>query len=91
MKLFNNLKVSATVPQGPKNASEFFLTTIIWNLFFPQCGVIAIFMIKICDALKVTLLHECFSRFLNCTNSAKSRKASHICNWYSYEEDFFLL
>ena len=28
--------------------------------------------------LKVTLLHGCFSRFLNCTNGAKSQKASHM-------------
>ena len=28
--------------------------------------------------LKVTLLHRCFSRFLNCTNGTKSRNASHI-------------
>ena len=28
--------------------------------------------------LKVTLLHEDFSRFLNCTNGTESRKASHI-------------
>ena len=28
--------------------------------------------------LKVTLLHGCFLRFLNCTNGAKSRNASHI-------------
>ena len=28
--------------------------------------------------LKVTLFHGCFSRFLNCTNATKSRKASHI-------------
>ena len=27
--------------------------------------------------LKVTLLHDCFSRFLNCTNGTKSRNASH--------------
>ena len=26
--------------------------------------------------LKVTFLHGCFSRFLNCANGAKSRKAS---------------
>ena len=30
--------------------------------------------------LKLTFLHGCFSRFLNCTNSTKSRKASHIAN-----------
>ena len=28
--------------------------------------------------LKVTLLHGCFSRFLNCTNGTKSRNASHV-------------
>ena len=29
--------------------------------------------------LKITLLHGYFSRFLNFTNSTKSRNASHIC------------
>ena len=29
--------------------------------------------------LKVTLLHEHLSRFLNRTNCTKSRKASHLC------------
>ena len=28
--------------------------------------------------LKLTLLHGCFSRFLNCTNGTKLRNASHI-------------
>ena len=28
--------------------------------------------------LKLTLLHGCFSRFLNCTNGTKSRNASHL-------------
>ena len=28
--------------------------------------------------LKVTLLHGCFSRFLNCTNGTKLRKTSHM-------------
>ena len=27
--------------------------------------------------LKVTLIHGCFSRFLNCTNGTKLRKTSH--------------
>ena len=27
---------------------------------------------------KATLLHECFSRFLNCTNGTKSRKTSQM-------------
>ena len=30
--------------------------------------------------LKLTLLHGCFSRFLNCTNGTKSRNAPHISN-----------
>ena len=28
--------------------------------------------------LKVTLLHGCFSHFLNCTNGTKSHNTSHI-------------
>ena len=28
--------------------------------------------------LKATLLHGCFSGFLNCTNGTKSRNASHL-------------
>ena len=35
-------------------------------------------MLKPTTLLKVTLLHVCFSRFLNCRNDTKSRKASHI-------------
>ena len=31
--------------------------------------------------LKVTLLHGCFSHFLNCTNGTKSRNASHLCDF----------
>ena len=34
--------------------------------------------LKPATLLKVTLLHVCFSRFLNCTNGIKSRNASHI-------------
>ena len=30
------------------------------------------------EELKLTLLHGCFSRFLNCTNATKSRNASHL-------------
>ena len=28
--------------------------------------------------LKVTLLHDCFSHFISCTNGTKSRKTSHM-------------
>ena len=28
--------------------------------------------------LKVTFLHGCFSRSINCTNDTKSRKVSHL-------------
>ena len=31
-----------------------------------------------CNSTKSKLLHECFSRFWNCTNGTKARKASHI-------------
>ena len=31
-----------------------------------------------CNFTKVTLLHGCFSRFLNCTNGTKSRNVSHL-------------
>ena len=34
--------------------------------------------IKPATLLKVTLLHGCFSRFLNCTNGTKLCKTSHI-------------
>ena len=30
------------------------------------------------NLINVTLLHGCFSRFLNCTNGTKSRKTSQI-------------
>ena len=38
------------------------------------------FLRPICGALHdlVTLLHGCFSRFLNCTNGIKSRNAPHL-------------
>ena len=35
---------------------------------------------KVAILLKVTLLHGCFSRFLNFTNSTKSRNAPHIAD-----------
>ena len=33
------------------------------------------------QALKVTFLHGCFSRFLNCANCTKSRKAHLSISW----------
>ena len=35
---------------------------------------------KITTLLKLTLLHGCFSRFLNCTNGTKSRNAPQMWN-----------
>ena len=35
-------------------------------------------LVKLQALLKVTLLHGCFSRFLNCTNGTKSHNTSHI-------------
>ena len=37
-------------------------------------------LIKVINLCDYTLLHGCFSRFLNCTNSTKQRKASQITN-----------
>ena len=40
------------------------------------------------DALRDTLVHGCFSRFLNCTNATKSRIASYIYkNIYTLSEE----
>ena len=36
------------------------------------------YMLKPATLLKVTVLHGCFSRFLNCKNGTKSRKTSHM-------------
>ena len=33
---------------------------------------------RVLTLLKVTLLHGCFSRFVNCTNCTKSRNVSHM-------------
>ena len=33
---------------------------------------------KVAGLLKVTLLHGCFSRLLNCVNGTKSRHAPHV-------------
>ena len=43
-------------------------------------GVLILVKLQASDVtlLKLTLLHGCFSRFLNCTNGTKSRNASHI-------------
>ena len=38
--------------------------------------------LKPATLLNLTLLHGCFSRFLNCTNATKSRNASHILRNY---------
>ena len=38
--------------------------------------------------LEVTLLHGCFSSFLNCTNGNKSHKASHIVWAYSVTQGY---
>ena len=35
-------------------------------------------LVKPATLIKVTRLHGCFSRFLNCINGAKLRKASHV-------------
>ena len=39
-------------------------------------GVLLLVKLQFATLLKVTLFHGCFSRFLNCTNGIKSRKAT---------------
>ena len=44
-------------------------------------GVFMVYKMEHAALLKVTLVHGCFSRFLNCTNGTKSRKASYLLQW----------
>ena len=70
---------------------NFYIYEIIWG-----CGTICTILknvkntngevsvlVKAATLLKVTLRHECFSRFLNCTNGIKRHKASDIKKWVS--------
>ena len=51
---------------------------------FARFGTICTILKKPATLLKITLLHGCFSRFLNCTNGTKSYKASYLeCRWSS--------
>ena len=40
--------------------------------------------LKPATLLKLTLLHGCFSRFLNCTNGTKSCNAPHMVQWMKF-------
>ena len=55
---------------------------LIFRAILPICGAFRDLVprarFKIREKLKLTLLHGCFSRFLYCTNGAKSRDASHM-------------
>ena len=57
-----------------------FLTFLGIAKFFLKELAPVLFSIKVYHVknVKVTLLHGCFSCFLNCTNGTKSRKASHM-------------
>ena len=48
-----------------------------WNLSFPK-SFGKIFATFFENTVKWTLLHGCFSRFLNCANATKSRNAPHM-------------
>ena len=39
--------------------------------------------------LKLTLLHGCFSRFLNCTNGTKSCNAPHMLWIFTYVPNYW--
>ena len=71
-----------------------FLHSVIPNIFIIICGalrdLVPFVQFKksekhpwrsVTFKLKVTLLHGCFSRFLNCTNCTKSRNALDIVHY----------
>ena len=45
--------------------------------------------LKPATLLNLTLLHGCFSRFLNCTNGTKSRIAPHLENFQTSMIELF--
>ena len=47
-------------------------------------------VLKPATLLKLTLLHGCFSRFLNCTNRTKSLNAPQVCARFSYLYSVFI-
>ena len=49
-------------------------------------GVLLLVKLHTQTLLKVTLHHECFSHFLNCTNGTKSCKTSHM--WLLFIKKF---
>ena len=56
--------------------SQYVMRCAIW------CHLYNLKNVKPATLLKLTLLYGCFSRFLNCTNSTKSRNASHMNCYY---------
>ena len=66
-----------TEPDELKNLALSRSSTHIWCL--ARFGTICtIFVQQPATLLKLTLLHGCFSRFLNCTNGTKSRNAPQL-------------
>ena len=53
-------------------------TGLLFYLFLISFRILCAFTIHIGMYDILELLHGCFSRFLNCTNATKSRKAPHI-------------
>ena len=49
--------------------------TVVSKTLLSICGALGDLVAQ--SLLKVALLHECFSRFLNCTNGIKSRNVFH--------------
>ena len=66
-----------------KTSTDITVTAIIFMKMWPfKCddlhNLVPFIQFKKCCFCKVTPLHGCFSRFLNCTNGSKSRKASQM-------------
>ena len=45
-------------------------------------GVLVFVKLQAATILRVTLIHGCFSRFLNCANGTNTRKASHLLHLF---------
>ena len=64
-QVFYRIAAQKTITKFPRK-TEFFLVKL---------NSVILKLLKHATLLKVTLLHGCFSRFLNCSNGSKSRNA----------------
>ena len=63
------------------------LNVMLWPIWYQlhNLNIVKTSMKDCLLVLKVTLFHECFSRFLNCANGYKSRKVSQVSPFINTE------